>query len=242
MRLAFKVVVPIAVVAAAAAAMASVARHRHGHAIARSVAGGVLVGNATAYDRITGWLLGGFYDGVAADVGVIASSGASVLDVGCGPGHLTRRLEALGLDATGIDLDPAMIERAAARGPRDGATGRYLAADVAALPFEDGTFDVVVSTLSMHHWADAEDGLAEIGRVVRPGGRVLVWDLGRGAPLHKDPPDPLQALRGSALEVVAVTPWRWPGPLSFVQRIELVPATLDSPAATAALGAHPHRH
>ena len=219
MHPAFKVAVPV--VAVAALAGVAVAVHRHGHrGLGRTVAGGVLVGNAGSYDRVTGLLLGGFYNGVAADIAALAASGAAVLDVGCGPGHLTRRLAALGLEATGIDLDPAMIERAAARGTPE-AVGRYLAADVAALPFEDGAFDVVASSLSMHHWADAEAGLAEMRRVVRPGGRIVIWDLGAGAPLHEHAPDPRHAVAGSGLDVVSARPWRWPGPLSFVQRIEL---------------------
>jgi SAM-dependent methyltransferase len=208
-----KVALPLAAVAAAALVL-----HRRTGSLGQPAAGGVIIGNPAAYDRLTGWLLGSFYDGIAADIAATVPSGASVLDVGCGPGHLTRRLAALGLDATGIDLDPAMIERAAAR---DG--GHYVAADVASLPFGDGVFDLVVSTLSMHHWTDAHAGLAEIGRVVRPEGRVLIWDLGRGAPLHAHAPDPSEAMRGAPLDVVGACPWRWPGPLSIVQRIELRP-------------------
>ena len=100
---------------------------------------------------------------------------------------------------------------------------RYLAADAASLPFDDGVFDLAVSTLSMHHWTDAHAGLTEIGRVVRPEGLVLVWDLGRGAPLHRHAPDPNEAMHGASLDVVGARPWRWPGPVSFVQRIELRP-------------------
>ena len=213
MRPFFKVALPLGAVAATALVL-----HRRAGALGQPVAGGVLIGDAAAYDRLTGWLLGSFYDGIAADIIATVPSGASVLDVGCGPGHLTRRLTASGFDVTGIDLDPAMIERATARGG-----GHYLAADAASLPFEDGAFDLAVSTLSMHHWADANAGIAEVGRVVRPGGRVLVWDLRRGAPLHAHAPDPTEAMRGAPLDVVTVRPWRWPGPLSFVQRIELRP-------------------
>jgi SAM-dependent methyltransferase len=207
-----KVALPLAAVAAAALVL-----HRRSGWLGQPVAGGVLIGDAAAYDRLTGWPLGTFYDGIAADIAATASSRASVLDVGCGPGHLTRRLAALGFDATGIDLDPAMIERATGRG------GRYLAADAASLPFDNGAFDLVVSTLSMHHWTDAHAGLAEIGRVVRPEGRVLIWDLGRGAPLHAHAPDPTEAMHGAPLDIVGARPWQWPGPLSFVQRIELRP-------------------
>ncbi len=213
MRPFIKVALPLAAVAAAALVL-----HRRTGSLGQPVAGGVLIGNAAAYDRLTGWLFGSFYDGIAADIAATAPAGASVLDVGCGPGHLAGRLAALGFDATGIDLDPAMIERATVRG-----SGRYLAADVASLPFDDGVFDLVVSTLSMHHWTDTHTGLAEIGRVVRPEGRVLIWDLGRGAPLHAHAPDPTEAMHGAPLDVVGARPWRWPGPLPFVQRIELRP-------------------
>ena len=221
MRPFIKVALPLAAVSAAALLL-----HRRAGSLGQPVAGGVLIGDARAYDRLTGWLLGSFYDGIAADIAETASPGASILDVGCGPGHLTRRLAGLGFDATGIDLDPAMIERATVRGG-----GRYLAADAASLPFEDGAFDLAVSTLSMHHWADAHAGIAEIGRVVRSDGRVLIWDLRRGAPLHAHAPDPREAMHGVPLDVVGARPWRWPGPLSFVQRIELQPeVTSPSPS------------
>lgn len=217
MRPFIKVALPLAGVAAAALLL-----HRRAGSVGRPTTGGVLIGDAAAYDRLTGWLLGSFYDGIAADIAATASPGASVLDVGCGPGHLTRRLAALGFGVTGIDLDPAMIERATARG------GRYLAADAASLPFEDDAFDLVVSTLSMHHWADAHAGIAEIGRVVRPEGRLLVWDVRRGAPLHAHAPDPTEAMHGAPMEVVGTRPWHWPGPLSFIQRIELRPEVLST--------------
>jgi SAM-dependent methyltransferase len=213
MRPFIKVALPLAALSAGALLL-----HLRAGSLGRPDAAGVLIGDAAAYDRLTGWLLGSFYDGIAADIAATAPPGASVLDVGCGPGHLARRLAALGFDVTGIDLDPAMIERATAR---DG--GRYLAADAASLPFEDEAFDLVVSTLSMHHWADAHAGIAEIGRVVRAEGQVLIWDLRRGAPLHAHAPDPTEAMHGAPLNVVGTHPWHWPGPLTFVQRIELRP-------------------
>ena len=214
-----KRIVKIAAIGGAFAAVgAAVASHRGHGSLGHTVAGGILVGDASAYDRTTGLLFATLYEGIARDIAGHASPGATVLDVGCGPGHLTRRLATRGLDATGVDLDPAMIDRAASRGD---AAGRYVVADAASLPFEDDTFDVVVSTLSMHHWSDAHAGLAEMARVLRPGGRILIWDLGRGAPLHAHAPDPLDAMQGAPMTIVSADPWRWPGPLSFVQRIEL---------------------
>jgi SAM-dependent methyltransferase len=99
----------------------------------------------------------------------------------------------------------------------------FLQGDVAALPFADASFDLVVSTMSMHHWADPRAGLAEVGRVLRPGGRALMWDLRPGlVPLHRHVPDPLEHADGGPLRVVAVTPWRWPWRFTFTRRIELL--------------------
>jgi ubiquinone/menaquinone biosynthesis C-methylase UbiE len=89
--------------------------------------------------------------------------------------------------------------------------------------FPEGSFDLVVSTLSMHHWADPTAGLSEIGRVLRPGGRALVWDLRPGLlPLLRQVPHSLEHRHGGPLRVVSVTPWRWPWRFAFTQRIELV--------------------
>jgi SAM-dependent methyltransferase len=185
--------------------------------------GGVLIADAPLYDRVAGWLLGSFYTGIANDVAVVAGPGARVLDVGCGPGHLVERLVDRGFAVSGIDLDPAMIARA---DRRLGSRADLVAADVASLPFADGSFDLVVSTLSMHHWADHQGGLAEIGRVLAPGGRVLVYDLaGAHVPLHGHVHGPAHHVDGSALELVAETRWRWPGPVSLVRRVEARPTT-----------------
>ena len=94
----------------------------------------MLIGDAAAYDRLTGWLLGSFYDGIAADIAATAPPGASSSMSDAARATSPAGSRRLGFDATGIDLDPAMIERATAR---DG--GRYLAADVASLPFDDAS-------------------------------------------------------------------------------------------------------
>jgi SAM-dependent methyltransferase len=171
--------------------------------------GGILIGDARLYDRLTGWLLGSFYSGVADDVARVADEGDRILDVGCGPGHLVECLVDRGLEVTGIDLDPAMIERAEAR---LGSRAELLAADVAALPFPDASFDVVVSTLSMHHWADHRAGLA------------LIYDIGGArVPLHGRVEGPAHHVDGSSLELVEERRWRWPGSISLVRRVEARP-------------------
>ena len=164
-----------------------------------------------------------------------APEGARVLEVGCGPGHLSIRLARQhGLHTTALDLDPAMIERARANADRAGeGFGRlppgslpsFLVGDVASLPFPDGSFDLVVSTMSMHHWADPAAGLAEIARVLRPGARALVWVFRPGyVPLHGKLPDPVEHTRGTPLRMVSATPWRWPWRFSLTRRIELARA------------------
>jgi SAM-dependent methyltransferase len=189
--------------------------------------GGIVMGDAARYDSLSGALPGSFYDSVAADVAAAAHTGGRVLDVGCGPGHLANRLARdHGLTVTGLDLDPAMIARARGNAEqRVPAEHRptFVVGGVAALPFPEGSFELVVSTLSMHHWADPAAGLAEIARVLRPGGRALVWDIRAGVvPLHRHQSNPLDKVPGSSLHLASATPWRWPWRLSFTQRIELV--------------------
>jgi SAM-dependent methyltransferase len=224
-----------AIVLGGAGAAVAVLRHTRGSGGLENP-GGIIMGDAARYDSLSGLLLGSFYDSVAADVAAVAPAGGRVLDVGCGPGHLANRLARdLGLEVTGLDLDPAMIERARANVRRAVPEERrptFLVGGVAALPFPEGSFDLVVSTLSMHHWADATAGQAEIGRVLRPGGRALIWDIRPGVvPLHRHQPDPLDTVAGSPLRLASATPWRWPWRLALTQRIELVPA--DGLAGTA---------
>jgi ubiquinone/menaquinone biosynthesis C-methylase UbiE len=127
-----------------------------------------------------------------------------------------------------------MIARAQANTDRTANRGgrrpSFLVGDVATLAFPDGSFDLVVSTLSMHHWADPAAGLTEIGRVLRPDARALIWDFrpsGRPhlfGPRHAHIPDPVDHARGAPLRVVEATAWRWPWRFQYMQRIELARA------------------
>jgi len=211
---------------AAAAVAAAIARHGRGAAKGRRAEGGILIGDAVAYDRFSRLMLGSLYWPIAADVAEVAPHGARVLEVGCGPGYLSTRLaREYGLEVTGLDLDPAMIERARANADRavHERLPSFVVGDVASLPFPDESFDLVVSTMSMHHWADPTAGLAEIDRVLRPGARALIWDFRQGfVPFHARMPDPVEHTYGSPLRVVGVTPWQWPWRFNLIQRIELV--------------------
>lgn len=210
-------------------AAAAVVFTRHGFRTAggHGVPGGMLVRDACAYNAFSRRMLGPFYEQIAEDVGQAAPAKARILEVGCGPGHLSIQLaRRLGLDVTGIDLDPAMIDQAQANATRsdgiDGNRPSFQVGDVAHLAFPDESFHLVISTLSMHHWADPTAGLSEIGRVLVPGGRALVWDLRPGLwPLHRHIPDPVEHVQGSPLRLVEAAPWRWPWKLSLTQRVEL---------------------
>jgi SAM-dependent methyltransferase len=221
----------------AGAAAAALAVLRHGRRAARGhqASGGILIGDAVLYDALSRLLLGQLHRRIAADVAAVAPDGAQVLEVGCGPGHLSVQLAGQHrLEVTGLDLDPAMIARAAANtdraANRGGRRPSFLVGDVAALAFPDRSFDLVVSTLSMHHWADPAASLAEIGRVLRPGARALIWDFRPGVrphpfgPRHAHIPDPVDHTRGSRLRVVKATPWSWPWKFQLTQRIELARA------------------
>ena len=136
--------------------------------------------NAGAYDALVASVLEGFYARVAGEVAA-AHPGGKLPEVGSGPGRLAVRLAraAPGMTLTGADISAAMVERAARRAAGAGLSERvrFEVGDVAALPLSDGEFDGVVSTLSLHHWSDPASGLAEIHRVLKPGGEARIYDL-----------------------------------------------------------------
>ena len=82
---------------------------------------------------------------------------------------------------TGVDLSDAMLTQAIANARLAGVAHQtdFRTADAAALPFPDASLDLVVSTLSLHHWDDAVPIFNEVARVLRPGGAFLLFDLRR---------------------------------------------------------------
>jgi Methyltransferase domain len=110
--------------AGAAAAAVAVLRHGRRATQGHRVPGGILIGDALVYDALSRLLLGPLVQRIAADVAAVAPAGARVLEVGCGPGHLSIRLARHhGFEVTGLDLDPAMIARARANADRLGDAG-----------------------------------------------------------------------------------------------------------------------
>jgi len=96
--------------------------------------------------------------------------GARVLDAGCGEGYGTDRLATVAVEATGVDREESVIRRAAARYPRV----RFEAANLVSLPYEDGSFDAVVSLQVIEHLHSPQEFLSECGRVLRPNGLLFI--------------------------------------------------------------------
>jgi ubiquinone/menaquinone biosynthesis C-methylase UbiE len=137
---------------------------------------------ADDYDRHAGRLARRLYEAVAAEVaGAGLPDGANVLDIGTGPGRLPLMVAALrpGLRIEGLDVEPNMVERARRNAAEAGLADRvtFRTGDVARLEAPDDSVDLVVSTISQHHWEDPAAGFRELARVVRPGGRVWIYDF-----------------------------------------------------------------
>jgi SAM-dependent methyltransferase len=106
------------------------------------------------------------------DVGMI------VLDVACGAGHAAEQAAPYVRQVVGIDLTPALLHSGADRLRAAGANNVLLQqGDPTSLPFVDASFDLVVCRSSLHHIPHPETAVAEMARVCRPGGRVVVSDM-----------------------------------------------------------------
>jgi ubiquinone/menaquinone biosynthesis C-methylase UbiE len=107
-----------------------------------------------------------------------ADAGSRVLDVACGPGFLTLAFAGACASARGIDATPAFVERArAVARERCIANASFAVGDVTALPEPDSAWDVVACRAAFHHFPDPARALAEMARVAKPGGTLLVADL-----------------------------------------------------------------
>ncbi|MBG0831891.1 class I SAM-dependent methyltransferase [Planomonospora sp. ID67723] len=106
------------------------------------------------------------------------SDGARILDVGTGPGRVPIAIVRAcpGLRAEGVDLSAGMIAHARRAAAGDDRVG-FTVGDVADLPYPDEAFDLVVSTMSQHHWGDPGTGVRELRRVLRPGGQLWIYDF-----------------------------------------------------------------
>jgi ubiquinone/menaquinone biosynthesis C-methylase UbiE len=151
--------------------------------------------SAGDYDGIADyiWSVGG---DLAGRVGV--KEGERVLDVACGTGNASIPAAQAGGVVTGLDITPELFEDARRRAAEAGVELQLVEGDAEALPFDDGSFDVVLSTFGSMFTPDHAKAAGEIARVVRPNGRigVVAWTpdggIGRffGAIADYAPPPP----------------------------------------------------
>ncbi len=139
-----------------------------------------------------------FYDALCSSLGIgrdfrletlrlaNIAAGDRVLDVGCGTGVLTcLAAHAVGPSghATGIDPSAAMIAAARRNGASEGSSAAFRLAAIEELPYADGSFDIVLSSFTLHHLPPEvkRTGLREVYRVLKGGGRLLAVDIDRPA-------------------------------------------------------------
>lgn len=119
---------------------------------------------------------------VAARAVALQNQGQAA-DLGCGSGYLVLEMarRAPGLRVTGVDLSDQLLAAGQQAAGRAGLGERvdFRLGNVEALPFPDHSLDLVVSTLSLHHWSDPVGVLNEIERVLKPGGAYYIFDLRR---------------------------------------------------------------
>jgi demethylmenaquinone methyltransferase/2-methoxy-6-polyprenyl-1,4-benzoquinol methylase len=147
--------------------------------------------NGTVYDwwsghqrlfRALSWLVFGGREAELRSIArdrLLAGPGDRVLDVGCGPG---RSLKPLALEVgpdgrvVGVDSSTGMVRRAGERARTLTVDCEAVRADAETLPFPDGSFDRAYTTLALSAMADVDGAVAEVRRVLRPGGRFVVFD------------------------------------------------------------------
>ena len=105
-----------------------------------------------------------------------------LLDVGCGTGPMVELLASEFPDRryTGLDLTPRMIEVANEKGI---VNARFVVGDAEDLPFDDESFDAVICANSFHHYPNPQAFFDEVGRVLRPGGKLVLRDYTTAAPI-----------------------------------------------------------
>ena len=156
--------------------------HHHHHFLHLSGGSGTFEGwRSRVYNVLARWPMRGVYRRIAQEVAAMAPKRGAVLDVGTGPGVLLVELaqRRADLTLTGVDLSADMVALAQRNLAKVADRASARVADVASLPFADESFDLVVSSFSLHHWEEPEAAVAELARVLRPGGALVIYDFTR---------------------------------------------------------------
>ena len=108
----------------------------------------------------------------------------TLVDIGCGTGHLIVQIAEHfpTLELFGVDISPEVLEFAKQRSIAQGVVHKikFKTGNADQLPFEDNSIDYIVSTLSLHHWADPLRVLKELNRILKRDGRFLIFEVAGG--------------------------------------------------------------
>jgi ubiquinone/menaquinone biosynthesis C-methylase UbiE len=126
-------------------------------------------------------VFGGVYRRLTDDVAAEAPAAGAVLDAGCGSGRLALEIARRRPDLRvhGIDLERRMVEVASQRAEEENLADRveFTVADLTNLAMPDDSVDLIVSTASLHHWTDVGAVIASLDRMLRPHGRIWIYDI-----------------------------------------------------------------
>jgi len=139
-----------------------------------------------AYDNVNHWLLFKYFRYIVLRKLKVMYQGGIVLDAGCGPGYLAFRIGKKYIESKviGVDISEEILKIALHnRSIYKTYNVQFIKADVSRLPVSSGSVDLIFSTLSLHHWSERDKAIAEFHRILKPGGKMLIFDLRRDEPL-----------------------------------------------------------
>lgn len=143
--------------------------------------GGIEGWFAEKYDKFAKEVLMDEYKRIASRTTEQLTKG-KVLEIGPGPGYISIELSKLGdFQITGLDISETMIEIAKRNVKETGAEVEFKLGNASNMPFEDNTFDFVVSSGSLHHWKEPIEVFNETYRILKTNGKALIYDLRKNA-------------------------------------------------------------
>ena len=113
---------------------------------------------------------------IRAEIEALGREAGALIDLGCGTGYYLVQLTPSFSRSVGVDISDGMLAVAVASNPRV----EFLKADLTDIPFDDGSFDVVLSCRAMTHLSDPRKAISEIARMLRPGGIAIITNIDHG--------------------------------------------------------------
>jgi ubiquinone/menaquinone biosynthesis C-methylase UbiE len=136
------------------------------------------------YDRTTRKDMGEFRQ-LAARIAAMVPPGGSVLEVAPGPGFLSIELAKRGLQVSAVDISKTFVEIARKNAAAEGVKVRFQLGNAAALPVDDASVDFVACRAAFKNFSEPVKAMAEMRRVLRPGGTAMLMDMRRDVPIDE---------------------------------------------------------